>query len=123
VQPVEILGHSLLVASPNAKAEWRGALCIRQPPHPGLSPAIGERERRSVGGVSRTLFHRRCRGRGEVFVLGPRVTIWQRDAVGDVGPGLRACEGIERWLDRHGASFETAALRLPQDEAVSKCYQ
>ena len=37
-------------------------------------------------------------------------------------PSLRACEGIERWLDRHGASpalregklFETAALRLPQ---------
>ena len=29
-------------------------------------------------------------------------------------PGAGACEGIEEWLGRHGASFETAALRLPQ---------
>jgi hypothetical protein len=29
-------------------------------------------------------------------------------------PRFRACEGIQGWLGRRGASFETAALRLPQ---------
>jgi hypothetical protein len=44
-------------------------------------------------------------------------------ATAEMGPGPASVEGIEGWLGRHGASFETAALRLPQDEAVSQCYQ
>jgi hypothetical protein len=35
----------------------------------------------------------------------------------------KGCKEIDDWLDRHRASFETAASQLHQDEEFSKCYQ
>jgi hypothetical protein len=36
-----------------------------------------------------------------------------------VTPRATGCQEIDDWLDWHRASFETAALQLPQDEIFS----
>src|SRR5438132_1434868 len=52
----------------------------------------------------------------ETAIAGATMPSGKPTPAGILDPGLRGCERIDYWLDYRCASFETAALRLPQDE-------